>query len=208
MFYIFQNINITINKMGWFDKKEEKKMFAEQVVSLPQLPQLPRLPELPSMNNLSTLDRSVMPQLPSYPNNSLGQKFSQNAIKDAVTGEEEEQADFDADESLDEDEMMQKPRAKMSTREVLSKGTGFTSQRIASRTRKNEPVFVRMDKFEESTETFEDIKNKIMEIEKMLSDIKKIKEDEEKELQEWEHEIQSIKGQFEKIDRDLFSKVY
>ena len=39
----------------------------------------------------------------------------------------------------------------------------------------------------------------------MLRSIKKIKEDEDRELKQWEAEIQAIKGEFEKINQNLFS---
>ena len=34
-----------------------------------------------------------------------------------------------------------------------------------------------------------------------------MREKEENELQDWENEVQTIKKQFEKIDRNLFSKI-
>jgi hypothetical protein len=181
--------------MGWFNKKDEK----QEAVSLPELP---KLPELPRMRE-SDSESMHLPQLPSYPSSSYGQKFSQDAIKEAVSGEEEdEDEDFDADESMsdeDEDMMMRKPLIKPMVREPAVHRNGLG---------KNEPVFVRLDKFEEGLKIFEDTKHKIMEIEKMLREVRHVKEQEEKELQSWETEVQNIKSQFEKIDRDIFSKVY
>lgn len=68
--------------MGWFSggKKEEEK---QQIPSLPQLPRLPELPELPSMRPKSQSPQ--IHQLPSFPNSPMGQKFSQNTIKSAVS---------------------------------------------------------------------------------------------------------------------------
>jgi hypothetical protein len=185
--------------MGWFNKKDKK----EGRLSLPELPRLPELPGMykePNLNN-----QQLIPQLPSYPSSSFGEKFSQNAIKDAVSGEEEDfdEEDFDADESMDEDEdekmMMQKP---------LTREEPTVHRSMRSIPQKNEPVFVRLDKFEDGLKIFEETKHRISEMEKMLKDIKRTKEEEEKELNEWESEIQRLKGQFEKIDRDIFSKIY
>lgn len=179
--------------MGWFNKKEKK----QGSISLPDLPKLPELPSLSKEPKLN--DQQPIPQLPSYPSSSFGEKFSQNAIKDAVSGEEEDdEEDFDANESILEKVMpMRKPLVKEETIYRNLRGT-----------QKDEPVFVRLDKFEEGLKIFEDTKHKIMELEKMLRDVKSIKEEEEKELQEWGLEIQRLKGQFEKIDRDIFSKIY
>jgi hypothetical protein len=54
---------------------------------------------------------------------------------------------------------------------------------------------------------FEETKKKISEMEEMFRSVKKIKEEEGRELSQWEMEIQKIKGEFEKINRNLFSKV-
>ena len=40
----------------------------------------------------------------------------------------------------------------------------------------------------------------------MFEDLKSIKEKEEKELEFWEKEVKKIKGEVEKIDKNIFSK--
>ncbi|MEK6842250.1 MAG: hypothetical protein AABX84_00380, partial [Nanoarchaeota archaeon] len=77
--------------MGWFGKKEEKR----ESMSLPELP---KIPELPHLGKSRDFDRITLPSLPSYPNSSFGKKFSQNAIKDAISGEEEDEIEEDFDE--------------------------------------------------------------------------------------------------------------
>ena len=73
--------------------------------------------------------------------------------------------------------------------------------------KRTEPVFIRLDKFEESLGIFERIKEKIMDIEKMLKETQDIKDKEEKELKSWEEELKSIKNQIEKVNQDIFSKI-
>ena len=194
--------------MGWFGKKKKK---AEMSYSLPEMPKLPELPKIGD-------DLSILPQLPSQHSDSfsdsLDEKFSQGVIKDAISGEEDgDEGGFEANEFFPEskERMMQKPpkylAKEISTEKTRTlseiKGQGF----IKTRTKESEPVFVRIDKFEESLDTFEKTKKKLVEMEKFLSEIKRIREREESELQEWENEVQVIKKQFEKIDRDLFSKI-
>jgi len=104
--------------MGWFDKKEEMTQKEE----IPSLPSLPRLPELPSFGKKYFANsEEQLHQLPSFPHNSLGEKFSQNAIKEAVTGRKESEEVFDANESEfdDEDQMMREPLRKPLTKELL-----------------------------------------------------------------------------------------
>ena len=183
--------------MGLFKKKDVKGK-GREVSSQP--PELPKLPELPKIGGDSL---SPINQLPSFPTNSLGEKFSQDTIKEAVAGGKEGEEGFDADDFAEEEmQMMQEPLKKPRTQEIP---TGF--EEAAKRVKKAEPVFIRLDKFEESLHLFEKAKKQISEIETMLADIKKIKEHEERELEYWEKEIQSIKSQIERVDKDIFSKV-
>ena len=181
--------------MVWFNKKEKKT----EGLTLPDLPKLPSLTDI--TKEPRPFNSSPIPQLPSYPSSSFGEKFSQNAIKDAVSGEkEDDEEDFDVDEAITKEILpMHKP--------LVREETSVHRQPLRGNP-KNEPVFVRLDNFEEGLKIFEDTKHKVMEIERMLRDIKLIKEEEEKELQNWGMEIQRLKGQFEKIDRDIFSKIY
>ena len=183
--------------MGWFNKTKKEE------VKFSNLPDLPRLPELPSLNR--DFSREPLPQLPSFPTDSFSEKFSQNAIKHAVAGEKEEE-DFDEDEFEDDEEMQMIPKF---SREHLTKEIAVPEEFLETRRRvkKAEPIFIRLDKFEESLHIFDQAKNKIKEIEKLLQDTKRIKEEEEIELEDWEKEIQTLKQQIEKVDKDIFSKV-
>ena len=194
------------------------KVVEERGGGIPTLPELPRLPELPEMREVEirNLDRSSL-QLPSFPTNSLGEKFSQNTIKDAITGKKEDEEVLDADEFSQmekEMRMMQKPLKKQFAKEMPypKKGGRPLSRKILEyggeiRAKKIEPVFIRIDKFEESLQIFDKTKKQITEIEKMLKEIQKIKGEEERELEYWENEISSIKEQIDKVDKDIFSKI-
>jgi hypothetical protein len=70
-----------------------------------------------------------------------------------------------------------------------------------------EPVFIRIDRFEEGLRIFGETKKKIAHIEKILGEAKRVREKEGRELQDWENEMRAIKNQIEKIDRDIFSKI-
>ena len=72
---------------------------------------------------------------------------------------------------------------------------------------KEEPVFIRIDKFEAALKTFQKTKREIEEIEKALRDITAVREDENKELESWQNDIVKVKEQIEKVDRDVFSKI-
>lgn len=183
--------------MGLFKKKE--KGVVPLVSEVPKLPEFPKLPELPGIVSNKVLKKSTH-KLPSYPSTSLGEKFSQDTIKEAITGEKEDEG-FGEDEFAPEEfeeRMIPKPPRKSFRREFGE---------IPKEAGKAEPIFIRIDKFEVSLKIFENAKKQISEIENMLEDIKKIKEDEDIELTHWEKEIQSVKEQIERIDRDVFSKI-
>jgi hypothetical protein len=218
--------------MSLFGKKQEMK---KNISNVPELPELPRLPELPSINELS-YEEEQLPQLPRFPNNSLGDKFSQNTIKEAISGKKEEDEVFHAEDfSEDEKRMMQKPLQRFSREDSEGYETGISTkiktmedsedyeekiptktksrevpQEIVTKnymTRKAEPVFIRIDKFEESMKIFKDIRSQVSEIENLIKNTKEIKAKEEEELVSWETEIQAIKNQIERVNQDIFSKI-
>jgi len=195
--------------MGWFSKKEDEE-------KIPSLPELPKLPEF-SMIKDDEEERKIH-QLPSFPNSSIGQKFSQNTIKEAVTGGKEEKRVREINKIMAREiptipqpfEINAKPEIRFPFKKDLERNTQEIPEEFeeAARTiKKAEPVFIRIDKFEDSLNSFNKIKKQIWEIEKMLGEIKKIKEKEEGELEAWEKELKIIKGQIEKIDKNMFSKV-
>ncbi len=199
--------------MGLFNKN--KKDVKEDV---PKLPELPKLPDLPDFE-----DGNSLPRLPAFPKSSFGEKFSQNTIKDAIAGEKEDDKDFEADEFADNREQrMQKPfKTGFMTKEMENESDEYGQFQNFERkilrapsfpdsrnpTKRTEPIFVRLDKFEESLKVFEKTRNQISDMQNMLSEIKKLKEQEERELQFWEQEMQNVKKQMEKISSEIFSRV-
>lgn len=204
--------------MGLFNKKEDIKEVKKSISSVPELSELPKLPDFPYMDESSD-EEGPLPQLPRFPNNSLGNKFSQNTIKEAISGKKEEEEVFDAEDfSEEEKRMMQKPLQRSSMEDSEEYETGISmkpklreiSQNFVEKnymTKKTEPVFIRIDKFEESMKIFHDIKTQISEIENLIKMTKEVKAKEEEELTSWQNEIQSIKDQIEKVNQDIFSKI-
>jgi len=190
--------------MGWFNKNKKGEEGKERI-SLPELPELPELPKL-------DFEEESLPQLPKFPTNSFGERFSRNAIKDAIAGKKEGD-EILADEDEEDYEMLEMPESlkfpvtKEIEYEKPRKMRGEESREPIKKFEKKEPVFIRIDRFEQALKTFTAAKEKVSELERMLKEIRKIKEQEEKELGAWELEIQSVKTQIEKVDRDIFSKI-
>ena len=187
---------------------------------MPELPQLPELPGLPEFEGEEQENNSLH-KLPSFPKSSFGNKFSQDTIKEAVVGEEEGDEGYANDlDSIGGMNTMQEPGFQKSmakgpiTREIeenenveIPDHLPPQSKKETSRSTKKGPVFVRLDKFEDSQKIFEETKKELEGISKLLKQTKEIKLKEEETLQEWEKELQHIRTQIEKVDRDLFSKI-
>jgi hypothetical protein len=202
--------------MKWFGKKEDED--GKKDIDLQRLPELPRLPNLPKMRDDGYYDdlesdiQDELPKLPSFPNTGLGRDFSRSAIKGAVSGEKEGEEDF-ADDSF-HDRMMQKPSGILpKVREFSGHGEeehdepkGYPAVR-RPRVMEAEPIYIRLDKFNESAKVFESTLGKVNDIQKTLNEVRKIREEEEADLGRWEREIQDIKRQLERIDKDVFSGV-
>jgi len=174
--------------MGLFKKKEKKEE------AVPKLPELPRLPELPDIAEFQKYTEEKLPQLPSFPNGDLGNRFSQNTIKEAITGKKEEEVQ--AEEMEEEIPMMRKPLIQEESKNYFERTQSSS-----------EPIFIRIDRFEEGSKSFEEVRKKVADIEKMLTGIKQIKEEEEKELESWTNEVIKIKEKMEKVDDNIFSKI-
>jgi len=179
--------------MGLFKKKEKK-----EEEGIPRLPDIPRLPELPDFKEMDNYSDSRPSQLPSFPNNFTGNKFSQNSIKDAVTGKEEVEEEANDFAMEDERQMMQRPPIEEKK---------FYSQPLKMKEKSTEPLFIRIDKFEDGSRAFEEVKKQVSDIEKLFNDLKKVKESEDNEIKSFESEIKQIKDKLENIDRNIFSKI-
>jgi CRISPR/Cas system CSM-associated protein Csm4 (group 5 of RAMP superfamily) len=208
--------------MGLFGKKERVESKVEKIPSLPDLPKLPTLNDFPSFEEKET----SLPQLPTFPKNELGERFSRNTIKEAVNGKKE----MDEEEIYQEDDFAEEPMQRIQESPIRVKeplriqeppviANRYTPQKPLTRQtipvgfeeaekviKGIEPIFVRIDKFEESKKMFQKTKEQVSEIEKALEDIKEIKEQEDKELTAWQQQISEIKDKISKIERDIFSK--
>ncbi len=73
--------------------------------------------------------------------------------------------------------------------------------------KQNDPIFIRIDKFQAAQKNFENIKNGVTEIEAVLKKIKDIKSQEENELKGWTEDIEKLKIGLAEIDNDIFSQL-
>lgn len=207
--------------MAWFKKKDE------EIETLPDLPEsnaeFPRLPEIEE--NFSPVNEPLsykpieppdnfrnLPPLPDYYDNG-----DQDTIKNVV-GEGLQRSSFDTNQTDFINEPVREPqefierqyriREPPKIREPIRTIEISPRYRLEKPIKKEKyPIYVKLDKFQESQETLHEIKEKLRELEHTLENIKEIKEREEKELEEWEREIQIIKSRLESIDSNIFNRV-
>ncbi|MFA5174058.1 MAG: hypothetical protein WC438_02660 [Candidatus Pacearchaeota archaeon] len=186
--------------MGLFskDKKEE----------VPELPDLPEFENFPSVNDLPEVPAGL-PKIETQTLPPLGrtsEDFGQQLIKNEIKTPQTDNKSFQRSQFAPLNQM---PPQKMISPMINEPRAVEVSPRYypPSSIKKAEPIFIRLDKFQLTVDTFEDIKNKIKDIEELLRATKEIKQKEERELEEWEKEIQIIKSRIESIDRDVFNKL-
>ncbi|MDO8517003.1 MAG: hypothetical protein Q7S33_02660 [Nanoarchaeota archaeon] len=195
--------------MAWFGNKEK----------VPELPQATSLPELPK--------REVQ-ELPSFPNNEMGNRMNNFMVKSAVDdsfGEkegddylEELPKDFNFDNSGEAElpETSEDAWGKVqptssfqipSYQDYQQKyQTSQPSQQVQQPS-KTEPVFVRIDKFQAAQKDFYEIKKKILEVENILNKVKDVKSKENQELNEWGNDLDKIKSRLVEIESTIFNQI-
>lgn len=188
--------------MGWFSKKKEVEE-QEEVPKLPELPEqnnlvLPSKEDLPELSRISNKDKELPEiktdetDLPRLPEPEFG---FQEPIKKPITKPQEMQkSKFSPLPKVP----FKKPEHEIKPEPMLP----TQPPKI-----KEKPIYIRLDKFEATEESFEEIKNKLIEIESFLKKIREIKTKEEQELEDWEREIQVIKTRIESIDKNIFNKL-
>ncbi|MDD5193844.1 MAG: hypothetical protein PHF67_04650 [Candidatus Nanoarchaeia archaeon] len=189
--------------MSWFNKKKK-----EDELGMPSLPELPDLPEFDAQPKLPELPPGLPTEEPSQIHSiqppeikPLFQNQTQPSFKKFVPSNYPVRSE--PIEGLGV-----RTIGGMKTRTLEIEEPKIEPPQFEQKTiRKIEPIYIRLDKFETTVNSINEIHTKVREIESLLSKTKEIKLREEKELEEWEKEIQGIKSRMEFIDKNVFSKV-
>src|SRR3989344_4147046 len=179
--------------------KKETKTQETKLEEFPELPPLPESPELPPLPGLSEfrqeykakdeqalkIQPAILPQFPQIKNERTITKPSLPPL---------------TRETEPEIIQMNFPRRtreigeKIRTREVIpTKTREIRETREITPEIKTEPVFVRIDKYQQALKKFQEIKSRLLEIENILRNIKETRDREETQLEQWETEIQEAK---------------
>ncbi len=210
--------------MGLFKNKEDVPMVSP-VLSPSPLPPLPTLP--PTKEDQR---KKVLPELPSFPANVKNENFNQEMVRSAVSDisppedakmYEEASADFNSENVKAESTVSVPPSVQKPLDNIVPvdiKEEGFRPSIVPeskiqipkvpiSPPKQDDPIFIRIDKFQAAQKNFNDIKDKVVEIESILKNIKNVKSQEEVELKGWTEDIEKLKAGLSEIDNDIFSQL-
>jgi len=150
--------------MGWFNRKKEKK----EGDSYSKLPELPNPPNFLKMEG--SKEKINLPTLPKSSFDQNTQKYSISTSKEILENEPETKQE--------ETQIIQPPIKKPLRREISEESNKKVieeKEKPKQPEKKTGPIFIRLDKFKDSLELFEEIKKRIEEINKHLENTKKLK---------------------------------
>jgi len=196
--------------MAWFKKQEKEAK--KPIKDLSELPELP-----PSSGGISMYDfsknpaiKQELPPLPSFPTSSTGEMISREAVKQAIREEPEDRKEFFTSSVKMPPQMTAEIEEESFESNPSFAAPSFEPAKIEVKERRpssKEPVYVRLDKYQEALSNFQEIKDKILEIDSLLKEIKNVRIKEESELQGWEREINEAKSKLNQIDSFLFKRL-
>jgi hypothetical protein len=201
---------------------------------LPPLPPNPSLPPLPPLPSIPTAEegsiKKELPELPSFPSSSKNENLNQEIVKSAVSDvsppeENEEKAQIPKSfhrikAPVDETIGAPKPSiwdspepAPLPTEEVKKQAPVIPDvpkhapSPATPQQKQEEPIFVRIDKFQAAQKNFDEIKSKMEEMELVLKKIKEVRSREEEELKGWTEDVEKLKFRLSEIDSNIFSQL-
>lgn len=185
--------------MALFGGKKKKI----EIADLPSPPS-PKFPEISEIR--STIMPSSAPQSMPFKLEQPKQMTQPFSLK-PVSYEESDNKTEEPAEDYEQEKIMPAPRIvqKRVTREVDNRESKEYIKPSVSKLK--EPIFVKIDKFEEALATFEEVKKRLQESFELLERIRSMRDKEEEEISNWEKEIEEIKAKMFELDKELFSRV-
>ncbi len=178
--------------MQLFKKKKE------DAKGLFELPELPGFPEMREIKEALKPREEAIPPLPALPSASQYPVQAQQLQRPDIR-KTEEIGSMSA--PLTREIMpVQMPRPSYQTQ-------GENEEQVQRGSKQREPIFVKIDKFNDALNNFEAIKQKISEIDSLLKKVKETRTKEQEEIDSWEREVEEIMSKVNNIDQKLFNKL-
>jgi len=184
------------------------------------------VPDIPPAPQMSFLPEASEPQeLPTFPSTLRNESLNQEMVKSAVN---DSPADFELPElpgipesplapAVSTEEPMsgipelptRKPVESGGQRAFDSAIPDLATQAPLEKdvSRGVEPIFVRIDKFQDAKDDLLKVQEKTKEMKDTLKKINDVRKKEEEELKEWEEEVEKLKSLLQEIDQEVFNRL-
>ncbi|MFH1209295.1 MAG: hypothetical protein V1663_00700 [archaeon] len=156
---------------------------------------IPKFPE-PDFSESFQAYKPIMPK-PSVSN--------METIKEAVKPKIEIIRD-DLDDDMLSTPISRPSRREESNQQVFESKTIFESKPIFESRNNENPLFVKIDTYEQAIKEIEMIKDNISKINEILLNLDTIKRQEDKEIEQWKERVSKIKDKVMSIDKNLFER--
>jgi len=181
--------------MQLFKKKKE------DAKGLFELPELPGFPEMREIKEALKPREEAIPPLPALP----------SASQYPIQAQQLQRPDIRKTEEIGS---MSAPltREIMPVQTIMSRQSypireEASEEQVQRGSKQREPIFVKIDKFNDALNNFEAIKQKISEIDSLLKKVKETRTKEQEEIDSWEREVEEIMSKVNNIDQKLFNKL-
>lgn len=189
-----------------------------------------RLPDLPAFKPAQTMSQPLFPappaedekhSLPTFPDSPSSNKFSQAAIKDAVSpmqdfNEQNNDKKINVVEMDDwapsmnqrdmgaEEEFPIVPKLEETEKTLI---TPIAPKPTKQSILKGSDVFIKIDKYQTLRRMLDETKTKLDEMESLIKNVRDTRMREEQELSGWEKEVMHAKSKIQEVSQTVFEKV-
>ena len=189
--------------MGLFKKK------GGDVPEIPEAPKLPALPEVPAA--------SEVPELPSIPASSQNDNLNQEMVKSAV-GEASSEVEPAIPEAPvtpieppafnDSGEANGAPMGDATdAQSPIPEPPTEEAEAPVEGPKVIEPIFVRIDKFQDAKESLSRVQDKTKEMKDILRKLNEVRRKEEEEISGWDEELEKLKSMLSEVESEIFNQV-
>ena len=173
-------------------RKKKRELPAEEFT----LPEPPEMPKHPSTSHIPPSSHEELPELPELP------ELEDETIKGEFDiprerGDKLTPARIEMNEEL----------PPLMPRSIPSMPPSIMPKRKRFVSPVERPIFVKIDKFKDSIEHLNEIRERLRHASALLQKLREIRQQEDHELSAWEKDLSDLKESLESIDRKLFSDV-
>jgi len=184
-----------------FHKKDKKGV-------LPELPPLPDSLPKPRESLIDNLDKKdSVHTLPTFPDSPRHNSFSQAAIKDAISQEDDEVDEpFVVGKPVQRAELVEMDEWTPSQQNSISSSLPLPPSSPRPGMQSSSDIFVKIDKFHVAKKSLAEARAQLEEIDELMKKVRETKMREEQELLQWERDLSQVKARIKDVSENIFEK--